>query len=480
MSARTMPPVAILMIALLTVVALLEPARAQDPTDVEDPSAGPMGPGPLSDVEPEVQTDSEMPSEVVAVPDGAGMPTPEQRAAPTPQPPASPSPTATPSGSATAGDVIYLSDRPWVSATNGWGPVERNTSNGEDAAGDGRVLSLGGTVFSRGLGVHATSEIRYALAGACRVFLATIGVDDEAAGDASVVFQVFADGAQIYDSGLMTRQTPSKALELAITGVNELRLVVTDGGNGSTADHGDWADARVVCVESAAAFSTAVPTRPPQEVTPTPPPSTCTDAPGMTMVMVSNGVRFEARGFAPGTLVQAWAIGPVQAGDAVQRPDRWYDASYTANEACRVSEAMTILPSTFGRYGVFLAGERFGGGPAVTMFQLVDMAPNLSSPAVSGTPSLSMQGAPEAPSHVTARAIDRGTIHVSWVDNSRTEQGFRIEVNAGRDGVHAVPGNTSAYSIAGLRPDTSYCFTVKAFNSSGMSGGVEACAQTPR
>src|SRR5262249_24838248 len=32
----------------------------------------------------------------------------------------------------------YLSDIPWTYAANGWGPVERNTSNGEIKAGDGQ------------------------------------------------------------------------------------------------------------------------------------------------------------------------------------------------------------------------------------------------------------------------------------------------------------------------------------------------------
>ncbi|HEY8598318.1 MAG TPA: PQQ-dependent sugar dehydrogenase, partial [Thermomicrobiales bacterium] len=59
----------------------------------------------------------------------------------------------------------YLSDQRWLSANNGWGPVERDRSNGDIGAGDGRPLTLGGAVYAKGLGVHATSEIRYALGG---------------------------------------------------------------------------------------------------------------------------------------------------------------------------------------------------------------------------------------------------------------------------------------------------------------------------
>ncbi|MFI6095780.1 NPCBM/NEW2 domain-containing protein [Lentzea sp. NPDC051213] len=46
-----------------------------------------------------------------------------------------------------------------MAASNGWGSVERDTSNGEAELGDGRPISLRGTGFPRGLGTHARSEI---------------------------------------------------------------------------------------------------------------------------------------------------------------------------------------------------------------------------------------------------------------------------------------------------------------------------------
>jgi hypothetical protein len=45
--------------------------------------------------------------------------------------------------------------------TNGWGPVERDTSNGEQAAGDGHTMSINGATFTKGLGAHANSSIVY-------------------------------------------------------------------------------------------------------------------------------------------------------------------------------------------------------------------------------------------------------------------------------------------------------------------------------
>ena len=75
-------------------------------------------------------------------------------------------------------------------------PVERDRSNGEDAAGDGVPLSINGTMCAKGLGVHAYSEIRLALNGRCTAFNANVGIDDEVGSRGSVVFHVMVDGKE--------------------------------------------------------------------------------------------------------------------------------------------------------------------------------------------------------------------------------------------------------------------------------------------
>lgn len=146
-----------------------------------------------------------------------------------------------------AGTPKYLSELTWASATNGWGPVERDLSNGEDLAGDGRVLTLNGRTFTKGLGAHAASEVRYALDGTCTLLAATVGVDDEVSTRGSVGFQVWRDGVLAADSGTVTGADAGRPLVADITGARDLRLVVTDGGDGITSDHADWADLRVYC-----------------------------------------------------------------------------------------------------------------------------------------------------------------------------------------------------------------------------------------
>ncbi len=150
------------------------------------------------------------------------------------------SPPATPSGT-------FLSDRTPTLSNNGWGPVEKDRSNGEAAAGDGRTLSIRGVQFSKGIGVHAPSDLRYNLGGVCNTFTATVGIDDEVAPNGSVVFQVFADGTKIFDSGVVTAAMAGRAVNVSVVGKSELRLVVTDAGNGIDYDHADWANAQVDC-----------------------------------------------------------------------------------------------------------------------------------------------------------------------------------------------------------------------------------------
>jgi hypothetical protein len=45
----------------------------------------------------------------------------------------------------------------------------------------------------------------------------------------------------------MTGTSATKLVDVSIAGAGELRLVVTDAGNGNTYDHADWALARIEC-----------------------------------------------------------------------------------------------------------------------------------------------------------------------------------------------------------------------------------------
>ncbi len=153
---------------------------------------------------------------------------------------------AQPNGtSGTSTYTVAVSSLNPTSATNGYGPYEKNRSNGESGASDGRTIRLNGTSYKSGLGVHAGSALTYNLGSSYTRFASAIGVDDEVASGGSVVFEVWVDGRLAYTSGLMTSSTATKQISVDVTGASQLRLVVTDGGNGNTLDHGDWANARL-------------------------------------------------------------------------------------------------------------------------------------------------------------------------------------------------------------------------------------------
>ncbi len=162
--------------------------------------------------------------------------------------------------------AYYLSDLcEMADPINAYGPIEKNLSNGEDVAQDGGPITIGDTVYSHGLGVHAPSDIGYVLGGNCTMFSATVGVDDEMRDAGSVVFEVWGDGSQLHQTSTLTGAGGGTAIDVDVTGVQELHLVVSeDGGNGS--DHADWAEARVECYGSPT--STCTPTPPPVVVPP--------------------------------------------------------------------------------------------------------------------------------------------------------------------------------------------------------------------
>jgi hypothetical protein len=144
-----------------------------------------------------------------------------------------------------AGEV-FVSALPFASSANGWGPVERDGSNGEREHDDGGMIAVGGVTYARGLGMHAPSEVRVDLGGRFSAFRAVVGLDEEALGVGTVTFQVWADGRQLFDSGRMTSGTPAWPVDIDVSGCRELRLVIGDAGDGNWHDHADWAAARLV------------------------------------------------------------------------------------------------------------------------------------------------------------------------------------------------------------------------------------------
>lgn len=145
----------------------------------------------------------------------------------------------------------YLSDLPWVSAANGWGPVEIDRSNGKQPAGDGTPIAFGGVTYAKGLGVHAPSEIVYHLGGRGNRFTALVGIDDfskKQSASGATRATVRGDGRVLATTGVLTGASGPTALDVDVTGVRLLHLVVEDANANSAFDHTSWASARVTVI----------------------------------------------------------------------------------------------------------------------------------------------------------------------------------------------------------------------------------------
>jgi len=73
-------------------------------------------------------------------------------------------------------------------------------------------------------------------------------------------------------------------------------------------------------------------------------------------------------------------------------------------------------------------------------------------------------------------------LFVNWTDNSKGEDGFRIERKKGKQGrfeeIASVGPNVTSYTDAGASVGTTYCYRIRAFNSVGNSAYTEEICVT--
>ena len=143
-------------------------------------------------------------------------------------------------------DFTYLTDYDWKSANQSYGSAKKDISASGNTL---RLTNEDGSVatYERGIGAHSTSTIIYDLSDKDYQFFSSyVGVDRQMYGSVgSVVFQVYVDGEKQFDSGLMNSRDPQQYVEVNLAGAKELKLVVTDGGNGDGSDHATWGDTKL-------------------------------------------------------------------------------------------------------------------------------------------------------------------------------------------------------------------------------------------
>lgn len=143
-------------------------------------------------------------------------------------------------------DYSYLTDYEWKSTQNSYAQPKKDISTSDKTL---RLTNEEGNEvsFERGIGAHATSSIIYDLTDKDYAYFSSyVGVDREKFNSVgSVSFEVYVDGEKKFDSGLMTAKEPMKYVEVDINGAKELKLVVTDGGDGIGSDHATWGDSKL-------------------------------------------------------------------------------------------------------------------------------------------------------------------------------------------------------------------------------------------
>jgi len=146
--------------------------------------------------------------------------------------------------------VTYLSDReasgyrhtPYLSLS--W-PYhrDRNVLGGQ--------LRSGGRAYLKGLGMHSTSLLSYALSKPYRRLDAEIGIDDETAGRGSVVFRVYVDSGngqwqRRYESPIIRGGQLPVPISVDLKGAKRIALLADVADRGDELDHANWLDVRLV------------------------------------------------------------------------------------------------------------------------------------------------------------------------------------------------------------------------------------------
>jgi alpha-galactosidase len=136
--------------------------------------------------------------------------------------------------------TVSLDELDLTAMTAGWGQAQKNLSITQ------KPLSLGGTLFERGVGTHAESDFVIQLDGKALSFSAKVGVDDNAGSDnAALEFSLNGDGRELWRSGVCKWKQPPRDCRVELAGIQSLELVVEAAGDSTDFDHADWAAAAI-------------------------------------------------------------------------------------------------------------------------------------------------------------------------------------------------------------------------------------------
>ena len=112
----------------------------------------------------------------------------------------------------------------------------------------GKPITLGGTVYPRGIGSRSIAEFILELRGQAVRFRSMVGLDDLAEDpqrEGSVRFQLWADEKLVADSGVLRVGDAPKLLDVDLRGAQTLTMRIDDGADTSNGDIADWGGAMI-------------------------------------------------------------------------------------------------------------------------------------------------------------------------------------------------------------------------------------------
>jgi alpha-galactosidase len=136
----------------------------------------------------------------------------------------------------------YLDQLSWLSATSTF-----HNSIIVDKSYFGGPLTIHGTVYPHGLWANSIADIDYFVGGDCTRFTSDLGIDDSVQGKGSVIYQIFADGQKVYDSGVVTNTTPTVHADVDISGAQILQLHVAEGNGTNQFGNADFGSPQLTC-----------------------------------------------------------------------------------------------------------------------------------------------------------------------------------------------------------------------------------------
>lgn len=107
-------------------------------------------------------------------------------------------------------------------------------------------LTVNGTVYERGVGVHSISRMLFSLDKKALYVTGMVGADDNNPFAGKHRYKIVGDRKVLWQSPVMWKGMPVQPFHVDLTGVDKVLLLVEECGDGIMYDHADWLNVKFV------------------------------------------------------------------------------------------------------------------------------------------------------------------------------------------------------------------------------------------